>query len=556
MRIKSRFNLLAAALIPLLVLGLAAAPAGSDPGAPPDDKGIDAVAKAVSAAVVKVEARNGMRKVAMGVVMDKDGYIVTTALISPKEETITVITADGKRFKADFVGLDSQTRLAVLKTKDKLPSAVTLGKSEGLAPGAWVGVISLSPENTPAVSQGIISSVAPDWLRLNVWIVRGASGSPVVNKDGQMIGLLRGAYYEDNPVLLEFREQQVVGSGYAFSRAEAPASGMAQAIPIDIVKDVYGQIRDKGKVERGWLGVSVRDSEDGQAVIAGVEPDSPASLAKLKEGDIILKLEGKEITGPEVLTSEVRLRKPGRDVTLQINRDGKTLDVKVKLGEYSGKDARLEIERAFPQLFNLPVPTPRAPQAPRPPVTPRVAPAPTQPAPPKFVWEKRRFMGFYLQETTKELGEYFGLKDGIGLLVTRFTENSPAQKAGLKVGDVIFKADGKNVQSVSELSGILQGKKKGDKVKIEFMRDKKALSADVEVGEEENQGLFGFYFNDSDGSEGLQSLIQRFDDSTFWSKEANKQAADQLKKQLDVLKTKPRNGKILRYRYSGNVYRI
>ena len=548
----------AAALVPLLFLN-GAASSTPDPSAPLDDKSIEAVAKLVYPAVVRVEARNGMRKIATGVVMDKDGYIVTTALISPREEVITVITMDGKRVKADFVGLDSHTRLAVLKAKEKLPAAIAVGKAEGLAPGAWVGVVSLSPENTPAVTQGIISSVAPDWLRLNVWVMGGASGSPVVNKDGQMIGLLRGAYFEDNPVLFEFHEQQVVGQGYAFSRAAAPSSGMAQAIPIDIVKDIYSQIRDKGKVERGWLGVSVQANENDQAEIAAVEDDSPASLAKLREGDIILKLDGKSITGPEVLTAEIRSRKPGKDVTLQIERGGKTLDVKVKLGLYSEQDARMEIERAFPQLFNAPGAPPQSPMSPKgqespKPATPRGGPLPTQPAP-RMVWEQRKFIGLYLSETTKELAEFFGLKDGAGLLVNQFTDKSPAEKAGLKVGDLIFKADGKRIQSVRELSGILQNKKKGDKIKLEFLRDKKVLSADVEVAEEENSLTYRYSNDPSSPGSWPPADLQSFP----WSKQigdSDRSSRDVITKYWNQLKSQGRTPKALRYFYSGNAYRI
>jgi serine protease Do len=554
-----------AALAPLLVASLAARPA-YEPAAPLDDKSIDAVAKLVYPAVVKVEARNGMRKIATGVVMDKDGYIVTTALISPHDEEITVITLDGKRIKADFVGLDSQTRLAVLKAKEKLPASVALGKTEGLGPGAWIGVVSISPENTAAVTQGIVSSVATDWLRLNVWVMRGASGSPVINKDGQMIGLLRGAYFEDNPVLFEFREQQVVGSGYAFSRAETPASGMAQAIPIEIVKDVYGQIKDKGKVERGWLGVNARENDEGQVEVIDVEDGSPASLAKLKEGDVILKLDGKAITGPEVLTSEIRMRKPGKDIVLQVKRGDKPLDIKVKLGQYSEQDARLEIERSFPQLFNFPptqpapgkVPAPsKGPLGPKA-VQPKTGPMEKQPFPPGIVWEKRKFIGLYLSQTTKELAEFFGLKDGVGLLVNQFTENSPAQKAGLKVGDVIFKADGKRIQAVSDLGDILQDKKKGDKVKLELLRDKKPMSVDVEVGEEETQGPWGManeLFSKTPGSlESYRALAGSNSHSD--SRDVTKKYDQFIKRYMDTSKGSAKAPRALRYFYSGNTYRI
>lgn len=547
-----------AALAPLLFVSLAARPA-YEPGAPLDDKSIEAVAKLVYPAVVKVEARNGMRKIATGVVMDKDGYIVTTALISSRDEQITVITMDGRRIKADFVGLDSQTRLAVLKAKEKLPTAIALGKTDGLGPGAWVGVVSISPENTPAVTQGIVSSVASDWLRLNVWVMRGASGSPVINKDGQMIGLLRGAYFEDNPVLFEFHEQQVVGSGYAFSRAETPASGMAQAIPIDIVKDIYGQIKDKGKVERGWLGVNARENDKGQVEVLDVEDGSPASLAKLKEGDVILKLDGKAITGPEVLSSEIRMRKPGRDVTLQVERGGKAMDIKVKLGEYSGEDARLEIERAFPQLFSVPATAPATGKTPAPPkgalgpkaAQPAIAPMARQPFPPGMVWEKRKFIGLFLSQTTKELAEFFGLKDGAGLLVNQFTENSPAQKAGLKVGDVIFKADGKRIQAVSDLGDILQDKKKGDKIKLEFLREKKPTSVNVEVGEEENTQPRAFFDLAVPGD--AQSLAMRFSMANMAAERGVKNGYFLPDKEMRPSLKTP---KALRYFHSGNTYRI
>ncbi len=554
MNTRFRKIMVLAALGPVLALSLAARTV-DDPAAPADEKSIEAVAKIVAPAVVRVEARNGMRKIATGVVMDKDGYIVTTALISPRDEEITVITTEGKRVQADFIGLDVQSRLAVLKAKERMPGAIALGKTEGLAPGAWVGVIGLSPENTPAVTQGIVSSVAPDWLRLNVWVVRGASGSPVVNKDGQMIGLLRGAYFEDNPVLFEFREQQIVGSGYAFSRAEAPSSGMAQAIPIDVVKDVYGQIKANGKVSRGWLGVNTRLNEDGRLEIVEVEDDSPASLSKLQEGDVILKLDGKDITGPEVLGAEIRLRKPGKDVTLQVQRGNKTLDIKVKLGEFSREDARLELEQSFPQLFNMTVPPSRG----KTPGMPRTNPPKMNPNTlrPDLIWEKRKFIGLYLSQTTKELGEFFGLKDGIGLLVNSFTDKSPAQKAGLRVGDVIFKADGKRIQSVDDLGAILQNKKKGDKLKLEFLRDKKPMSVDVEVSEEESQGplaLGGDLFNGGfaiyDGPSGqIRARSQAEYEALL------KKMADDMQKQGDVFKKQGKSHS-LRYVYSGNTYRI
>jgi len=439
-----------------------------------DDKKIEDITRLTAPSVVRVEARDGIRKVATGVVLDKDGFIVTTALISPRDEEIRVTTAEGKSFKAEFKGFDTQTGIALLQVKDKGLTPIAMGKSADMKPGAWIGVVGLSPEATPAVTQGIVSSVSPTGLRLNVWVVPGSSGSPVVNADGRMVGLLRGTYTDDQPVLFEFRERTTVGSGFAFSSGEGPSAGLALAVPMDVVASVAADIKKNGKVLRGWLGISTGDL-DGKIVIAGIEPKSPADLAKLKEDDVILKIDGKDQTTGQGLTQEVRSRKPGVEVTLKIERDGKPLDVKVKLGEYSEDNAKRELEIRFPNLF--PQLGPRMPKS----GTPPPAKSPFE----SFRWEKRKFIGTSLQPMNKELAEAWGAKDGYGLLVTALDEGGPARKAGLKVGDIILKADGKKVEEVGDLSGLLQDKKKGDKVKLDVVRDKKALTIEVPVAEDE-----------------------------------------------------------------------
>jgi len=269
---KGRLRLSLMALTAVLTLSLTAAAKG--PGL--DENTVENVSKKVFSSVVKVETRNGMIRVATGVIIDKDGSIVTTALVSPRDEKIIVTTTDGRRTEAKFLGLDPETRLALVQTKEKNLTPVALGKAGELSPGSWIGVISISPENTPAITQGIVSSIAPDKLRLNVWVTRGASGSPVVNKDGQMVGLLRGIYTEDQPVIFEFREKEIVGSGYVFSRAEAPSSGMALAVPVDIVRMVIAEIKEKGKVSRGWMGVSISENDRGQVEVYDVESGGPA----------------------------------------------------------------------------------------------------------------------------------------------------------------------------------------------------------------------------------------------------------------------------------------
>jgi serine protease Do len=450
-------------------------------GSAQSEKDISAITKKVYPSVVRVEARNSVRRVATGVVIDKDGTVLTTALISPREEQIDIITGEGKRIAAEFLGFDSETHLALVRAKDKGLPPLAMGDPGDISPGSWISVVSISPESTASVTQGIVSSVSEERIRLNIWVTPGTSGGPVVDQSGRMVGLLRGIYTEDRPVVFEFRDKEQVGSGYVLSHGEAPSSGMAIAVPVDIVRKVSQEIKEKGKVQRGWLGVSVGEDDQGRIEVVGVDDESPAELAKIKEGDVLLKLGDKDLPGGQMLSSEIRKRKPGEDVVLKIERDGKPMDVKVKLGEYPEGQAKREMELKFPGLFtpNAPFDLPPGTRVPRAKVLPGLKGK-------LFGWEKRQYIGVYLDELNKELSGYFGVKEGTGLLVNKLTEKGPAEKAGLKVGDVILKADGKRVESVDELSRIVQERKKGDKIKLDVLRDKKAHVLEVVIEEEES----------------------------------------------------------------------
>ena len=464
-----------------------------------NDADIASIAKKVYPSVVLVEVRNGMRRVATGVVVEKGGYVVTTALVSPRGDTIEITTADGRTMPAEFLGFDTETQLALLKIKDGELPAVGLGKSSDLGPGSWIAVLGVSPERTAAVTQGIVSSIADDRLRLNVWVTPGSSGSPVVDANGRMIGLLRGIYMEERPVVFQFRDREQAGSGYVMSnKAEAPSSGMAMAVPIDVVREVVGQIKDKGRVERGWLGVGIGQDDAGRTIIGQVDPESPAELAKIQPGDVVLKIGDRDVTGPEVLAGEIRKGKPGQDVALKIERDGKPLDVKVKLGELAPDDANREMDLRFPGLFQRPAPVP-PPQPGAPERAPKGdAARPRMPG--SFEYESRKYVGISGMDLSRELAQRFGVPEGTGVIIAQLTEDGPAAKDKLQVGDIILSIDGKRVQTVNEVIDLVQGKAKGDKLKIDVIRDKKAMSFTVEVAEEESGAVLG--------SDELQSFLE------------------------------------------------
>jgi serine protease Do len=468
--------------VTMAAVGLLAMSLGAETAAAAGpERDISGITRKVYPSVVRVEARNSVRRVATGVVIDKDGTILTTALISPRDEEITITTGDGKRSGAEFLGFDSETHLALVRAKDKGLTPIAMGDPEDVGPGSWVCVVSISPEMTAAVTQGIVSSVSEQRLRLNIWVTPGSSGGPVVDENGRMVGLLRGVYTEDRPVLFEFRDKEQVGSGYVLSRGEAPSSGMAIAVPMDIVGKVAREIKETGKVRRGWLGVSVAENDEEKVEVIGIDEESPAEFSKIKEGDILVKIGDKDITGGLMMSSEIRKRKPGDDVVLKIERDGKTMDVKVKLGEYPEEAAKREMELKFPRLFPPEGPITVLPGEPAPKTPKALAPRKGR----AFGWEKRKYVGVYLEELNKEMSAYFGVKEGIGLLVNKLTEKGPAEKAGLKVGDVILKADGKRIETAEELSRLVQDQKTGDKLKIEILREKKAHTFEITVEEEE-----------------------------------------------------------------------
>src|SRR5688572_2535980 len=265
-----------------------------------------------------------------GFIISQDGYILTNAHVVAGNGEVTVRLADAKReYKAKVIGADERTDVALIKIDAKDLPTVKLGKSSALQPGEWVAAIG-SPfgfENT--ITAGIVSATGRSlpaetyvpFIQTDVAVNPGNSGGPLINLAGEVVGMNSMIYSQTG--------------GYM---------GVSFAIPIEVALEVSKQLRAEGKVTRGRLGVRIQpltrelaqsfklESPSG-ALIASVDPGSPADKAGLKAGDVVIAFNGQPVDDPNKLPRLVAATKPGTGATLKIWRDGKAEDIKFTAAE-------------------------------------------------------------------------------------------------------------------------------------------------------------------------------------------------------------------------------
>jgi len=266
-----------------------------------------------------------------GFIIDPSGYIVTNNHVAGNSAKITVILQDNSRHPAKVIGRDEKTDLALLKidAKEKLPF-VTWGDSGEAKVGDWVMAVGNPFGLGGTVTAGIISAVGrdinegpyDDFLQIDAPINRGNSGGPTFNLSGEVIGINTAIYSPSGGS---------VGIGFA--------------VPSNTAKTVIEQLRDKGQVTRGWLGVAIQgitptiakslgldpDQPTG-ALVASVTPNSPAAKAGIKQGDVIAAAGGRPIRNVHDLPRLVAATPPGQKLDLTIRRDGKESTLAAAVG--------------------------------------------------------------------------------------------------------------------------------------------------------------------------------------------------------------------------------
>jgi len=265
-----------------------------------------------------------------GVIVSRDGYILTNNHVVQRAAQIAVALADGREARARMVGADPDTDLAMLKIDAERLAAITFGDSDELQPGDVVLAIGNPFGVGQTVTMGIVSATGRNRLGINTFenfiqtdaaVNPGNSGGALVDSSGHLIGINTAIYSQ-------------TGS----------SAGIGFAIPAKMAKSVMEQLITTGKVERGWLGVEIADvasevaarlgiDEAGGAVVARLVPNGPAQRAGLRQEDVVTAIDGKPIRDARGVIDAVGMLRPGARATLRLTRKSQVLELAVTVGE-------------------------------------------------------------------------------------------------------------------------------------------------------------------------------------------------------------------------------
>jgi serine protease Do len=364
-----------------------------------------------------------------GVVVDPSGIIVTNNHVIGDADEIYANFTNGMKLKAEIVGRDPKTDIAVLRVKPAQPlKAATFGDSDKLRVGDWVMAIgnpfglggSLSVGVISARNRNINAGPFDDFLQTDAAINRGNSGGPLFNLDGEIIGI-----------------------NTAIISPSGGSIGIGFAIPSKIVLAVIGQLREFGETRRGWIGVQIQQVDDqiaeslgiGRprgALIAGVKEGGPAAKAGLQAGDVILRFDGREVKELHDLPRIVAETAVDRSADVVVLRKGQELTLKVVVG-------RLEETEKQPVAAKAPA-APEAPTA------------------------VKRALGLEFSALNDELRRRYKIKAGIKGVVVTGVDRSLAT---IQTGEVILEVGGEAVASPADVEKRIEAlKKEGKKVAL------------------------------------------------------------------------------------------
>lgn len=320
------------------------------------DNELTALVESAEPYLVTVETKpNQFDKVFVGsgILIDNDGYIISTTSVIGECKEAEVSFKSGDSYKAEVVGCDYHSGLALLKIEPVDRAIPEFGDSYSLKEGSWIIVMGNAYEVPNAVNLGVYSGLTVEgFLQLSVQSGPGSSGSAVFNTKGQLIGLLVAQASETISFNFPGGDNSWISraSGYSSPKAlsapalgiELPASGTSLAVPIAKLEMVIRQLKEFGEVKHGFLGIRQQPLKSGEQKELNIEggvriidvvKDSPAEEAGLSDGDILTKFNDKVIKSPGHLYSLVRSHQPDDKITLEIIREGNKKQIVVSLDE-------------------------------------------------------------------------------------------------------------------------------------------------------------------------------------------------------------------------------
>jgi len=366
-----------------------------------------------------------------GIIINADGYVLTNNHVVENAEKVTVSLIDKRQFDAQVIGTDPLTDLAVLKINATGLVPAYLGNSDSIKVGQWVMAIGNPLALSSTVTAGIISALNRGSLRLirdsygvenfiqtDAAINPGNSGGALVDLSGAVIGV---------NTAIATRTGSYIGYGFA--------------IPINLARSVAQDLIAHGKINRGYIGVQIREVDSDLAkalgldkpkgvIIQGIVPDGAASKEDIKEGDVILKIDGIEVSQPNELQSYVAAKLAGAKVILELFRDGKTIERTVTL--IPRKDDETTVTAKKDEEKN-------------------------EKKKEEVTSHKFESIGLTVRSmNTQEKEQY---KTDTGVMIASVDEYSKAFKQGLGRGLVITRADRQTIEEVSDLKSIIESKK-------------------------------------------------------------------------------------------------
>jgi serine protease Do len=360
------------------------------------------------------ERRQTRTSLGSGFVVDKDGYILTNRHVIEGADQVDVTFPGGKRYEAKIIGQDARTDVALIKIEPKETlSPLPLGDSSVVETGEWVMAVG-NPFGLPgggnSVTVGVVSYVGRDlplgvrgtsveMIQTDAAINPGNSGGPLINTRGEVVGI--------NTMIITGGSQASAGVGFS--------------VPINVAKDILPQLREKGKVVRGWMGVNIQAVTEDLAATYGladakgayvsqVTAGSPAEKAGLQPEDVILSADGRAIADNSDLSRYISSKAPGTTVKLDVLRGKERKAVSVTLGTFPDEGAAPEAEAAG-----------------------------------------RASLGMTLRDLSPAMAERMEMPRGTrGVLVTDVEAGEAAEDAGIVRGDVIVSVNGEPVEGVAE----------------------------------------------------------------------------------------------------------